>query len=210
MSDPVPTKITRLGELPRDIPPPRDGWPALEARLRESGALSDSRTAAASPPGGSQEITPAVSWRSRRSVAWLGAIAAAVVAVAAGISVDRLILQGGHPHADGQRVAHQPRPATSATGEELPASFITDPRYLAERAALLASLDERLKTLPPQTRQQVLASLATIHRSMQQIQQALGREPANALLQELLIDTYQDEMRVLTAVQEAGTGSGES
>ena len=45
---------------------------------------------------------------------------------------------------------------------------------------------------------------------MQQIQQALGREPTNALLQELLIDTYQDEMRVLTAVQEEGTGSGES
>jgi len=67
-----------------------------------------------------------------------------------------------------------------------------------------------LKSLPPQTRQQVLASLATIHRSMQQIQQALGQEPANALLQELLIDTYQDEMRVLTAVQEEGTGGGES
>jgi len=156
---------------------------------------------------------------SRRFVAWLGAIAAAVVAVAAGVFVDRLILQAEHPNAHGQLVS-QTSPGASppeaagggapATPAELPAAFVRDPHYLAERAALLASLDERLKSLPPQTRQQVLASLATIHRSMQQIQQALGREPTNALLQELLIDTYQDEMRVLTAVQEEGTGGGES
>jgi hypothetical protein len=188
--DTAPTKITRLEELPRDIPPPRDGWPALEARLR---------------------------WGERRSVArrstvWLGAVAATVAAVAAGILVDRVILQAGHADAGRQLTAHQTSAGSSAgeRGAEIPASFITDPRYLAERRALLDSLDERLKSLPPQTRQQVLASLATIHQSMQQIQQALGREPTNALLQGLLIDTYQDEMRVLTAVQEAGTGSGES
>jgi hypothetical protein len=215
MSDPVQTKITRLGELPRDIQPPRDGWPALEARLRESGELRDGGAAPGFAPGGSREGSPggapqiasATSRRTRRSAAWIGAIAAAVAAIAAGIFVDRLILRTGHADAERQRsVASRAR----APGEELPASFITDPHYLAERAALLASLDERLKTLPPQTRQQVLASLATIHQSMQQIQQALGREPANALLQELLIDTYQDEMRVLTAVEEAGTASGES
>jgi len=133
-----------------------------------------------------------------------------VVAVAAGIFVDRLILQARHPNAHGALTAREAAGGGSATPAELPAAFIRDPHYLAERAALLASLDDRLKSLPPQTRQQVLASLATIHRSMQQIQQALGQEPANALLQELLIDTYQDEMRVLTAVQETGSGSGES
>jgi len=242
MSDPASTKITRLSELPRDIPPPRDGWPALEAQLRESGARRDGGTAAGDAldaldardapdapdapdrsrggsPSGSRALADAASRRSWRRAVWLGAIAAAVAAVGAGILVDRLILQAGHPDAHRQLSARQTPAATGpregvgrapAPHEELPASFVTDPRYLAERAALLASLDERLKTLPPQTRQHVLASLATIHQSMQQIQQALGREPANALLQELLIDTYQDEMRVLTAVQEAGTGSGES
>ena len=39
---------------------------------------------------------------------------------------------------------------------------------------------------------------------MKAIQDALGQEPGNALLQELLVNTYQDEMRVLTAVHEAG------
>jgi hypothetical protein len=64
--------------------------------------------------------------------------------------------------------------------------------------------------LPPPTRKKVLQSLTTIHQSMQQIQQALGREPGNALLQELLIDTYQDEMQVLSTVQEASGGAGET
>ena len=40
------------------------------------------------------------------------------------------------------------------------------------------------------------------------VQEALGRDPANALLQELLVNSYQDEMRVLTAVHEAGGASG--
>ena len=53
MSDPAPTKITRLGDLPRDMPPPRDGWPALEARLREVSAQQDSGAAAGGAPGGS-------------------------------------------------------------------------------------------------------------------------------------------------------------
>ncbi|MGH8216951.1 MAG: hypothetical protein ACREUT_00055 [Steroidobacteraceae bacterium] len=199
MSDSAPIKVTRLSELPRDIPPPRDGWPALEARLRWSGARRST---------------------ARRSAVWFAGIAAAVAAVVAGILVDRLFLQTGHPdvqrqlaarHSSGGTIPLAPEAAPPRVARaELPATFITDPRYVAERAALLASLDERLKSLPPQTRQQVLASLATIHRSMQQIQQALGREPANALLQGLLIDTYQDEMRVLTAVQEAGSAGGES
>ena len=33
---------------------------------------------------------------------------------------------------------------------------------------------------------------------------ALGRDPANALLQELLVSSCQEEMRALTAVREAG------
>ena len=35
------------------------------------------------------------------------------------------------------------------------------------------------------------------------LEQELGKDPSNALLQELLINTYQDEMRALTDVHEA-------
>jgi hypothetical protein len=38
---------------------------------------------------------------------------------------------------------------------------------------------------------------------MQDLEAELGKDPSNALLQELLVNTYQDEMRVLTTVHEA-------
>jgi len=57
--------------------------------------------------------------------------------------------------------------------------------------------------LPPPARAKVSASLAAIEKAKQDLEQALGRDPGNALLQELLVNTYQDEMRVLTDVHEA-------
>ncbi len=74
---------------------------------------------------------------------------------------------------------------------------------------MIRDLEAQLKTLPLESQQKVAASLATIRASMKDIQAALGRDPANALLQELLVNSYQDEMRVLTAVHEAsGAGRG--
>jgi hypothetical protein len=53
-----------------------------------------------------------------------------------------------------------------------------------------------------------LSSLQAINDSKRDLERELGKDPSNALLQELLVNTYQDEMRVLTAVHEAGS-SGE-
>jgi hypothetical protein len=82
-------------------------------------------------------------------------------------------------------------------------AYMHDARYTRERAALLSTFNARLATLPPATRAKVLTSLQTIEHSIRDIQDALGRDPSNALLQELLVDTYQDEMRVLTTVDES-------
>ena len=198
MNDPTPSKVRRLSELPRDIAPPHDGWPALEARLRESGMPQ--------PDTGvprDSESKPARRWRPH--VMRIAALAAVLAAVAVGISIDRLILAPGRPTSP-QIAARD----SGGAGVGIPVAYVTDPRYLHEREALLRSLDARLAKLPPSSRQKVLQSLATIQQSMQQIQRALGREPGNALLQELLIDTYQDEMRVLSTVQEASGGGGET
>lgn len=188
MSDPVSSKIRRLGDLPRDIPPPHDGWPALQARLRESG-LPHAHTAP----------------RRRPRAAHVAVLAAVLAAVVVGIAIDRWVLSSGPA----------PRPVMVArdsggAGGGMPVAYLTDPRYLHERAVLLRSLNSRLARLPPPTRKQVLQSLATIEQSMRNIQQALGREPGNALLQELLIDTCQNEMQLLSTVQEASGGSGET
>jgi hypothetical protein len=197
MNEPTPSKVRKLSELSREIPPPRDGWPALEAKLREARApLSE---------GGAQSQSGAAPARRRPRIMGITALAAVLAAVVVGISIDRWMLAPHHPPAvtaatEGSRGA----------SESLPVAYVTDPRYLRERAALLRSLDARLAKLPPPTRTKVLQSLATIHQSMRSIRQALGREPGDALLQELLIDTYQDEMQVLSTVQEASGGSGET
>lgn len=190
MNERVPPRVSRLSDLPREIPPPHDGWPALEARLRESGRPQ--ADAAALP--------------RRPYLMRVAALAAVITAVLIGVSIDRWILSPAHPIPPGAAIQH-----VGGTGEGgMTVAYVTDPRYVREREALLRSLNARLAKLPPPTRQKVLQSLATIHQSMQQIQQALGREPGNALLQELLIDTYQDEMQVLSTVQEASGGAGET
>ena len=188
MNDPAPPKISRLGDLPRDIQPPHDGWPALEAKLRASESPSP------------EQARSARRWQPR--TLQIAGLAAVLAAVALGISIDRWFLSPAAPSATVR--------TDVSTGAGIPVAYVTDPRYLRERAALLRSLDARLAKLPPPTRKKVLASLATIHQSMQELQQALGREPGNALLQELLIDTYQNEMQVLSTVQQASDGSGET
>ena len=83
------------------------------------------------------------------------------------------------------------------------AAYLSDPKFRATRDELVKSLAARLSALPPESRAKVVDSLATIHKSMQDLEAALGKDPTNALLQELLLNTYQDEMRVLTTVHEA-------
>jgi hypothetical protein len=195
MNDPAPPKINRLGEMRRDIPPPHDGWPALAAKLRESGMEEKSTPV--------EHSGQARRWRPR--MMHIASLAAVLAAVVVGISIDRWILSPAPLNGPVAAVSGGGR-AQSA----IPVTYITDPRYLRERAQLLRSLNARLAKLPPASRQKVLNSLATIHQSIQDIQQALGREPGNALLQELLIDSYQNEMQVLSTVQEASGAGGET
>jgi hypothetical protein len=183
-------RVTRLAELPRSIEPGRDLWPSIEARLKE--------TQAAAPAGaGAQPIPP----RLRRArLSWLAA-AAMVVSVAVGVWIGRSLLPG-MPRSAPVGVASSSPPgfaaATDATA--LDAAYVNDPRYQRQRAALLRSLPARLAALPPPAREKVLASLAAIRKAKEDLESALGKDPGNALLQELLVDTYQDEMRALSDV----------
>lgn len=173
-------KVRSLSDLPREVSPGRDLWPQLQSRLIDAQSGNRRRHGALAAA-----LRP------------LAAVAALAVAVAAGISIDRGLLRATHVPAS---------TAERGAGPQAVPAFLADPGYLREREALLRSLDARLANLPPQSRQEVLSSLATIDRSMREIQAALGREPDNELLQELLIDTYQDEMRVLTTVQDVSAG----
>ena len=198
-------KVTTLRELARAIEPGRDLWPAIESRINE--------IQAAAPPAAGVKVIPPHRSGARR--AYL-ALAAMLASVAVGVWIGRSLLPGtGQPGtaqvarvepAAGGQAASQRSPAASAipgAPTALDASYVNDPRYERQRAALLRSLREQLATMTPETRAKVTASLATIEKAKEDLEQALGKDPGNALLQELLINTYQDEMRVLTDVHEA-------
>lgn len=181
-------KLRSLRELPTSIQPPRDLWPQIEARLKAG-------------DGGAPAVEPAS--RPRRvPMRWL-ALAAMLACVTVGVWIGRDLvpLAGGTSAPRSAANLHLSIPGGG--GSAVDAAYVSDPRYQRERAHLVANLQARLDAMPPAARDKVAASLAAIEKAKQDLEQALGKDPSNALLQELLINTYQDEMRALTDVHEA-------
>jgi hypothetical protein len=169
--------VRSLTDLPKDVAPVRDLWPAIAAAI-------ESDRAAAQPAR-----------RGGFGLRFAAGLAASVGLVAVGVWV-------------GARMPVE-APATTAAlanvtaPEAIAAAFAANPRLAAERTRLLGEAEKKLAELPAADRERVAASLAAIRRSMTEIEAALGREPTNALLQELLVTTTQDELRVLSALAEA-------
>ena len=187
MTGPRERSVKSLAELPAAIEPPRDLWPGIEARLK------------AQVPAGGTGLSPA---RARLGqLRWLAA-AAMVASVAVGVWIGRDVVPLSAPAPNlAQATAPQATPAQEAAAVD--AAFVSDPRYARQRAELLQSLQSRLDAMPEPARAKVTASLAAIETAKKDLESALGKDPSNALLQELLINTYQDEMRALTDVHEA-------
>ena len=187
-------KVRSLRALPQAIEPARDLWPHIEARLsqiRAGATAANVRAPLAAPP------------RAAR-MGWLAA-AAMVACVAVGVWIGRSLLPGaGYGGAGGAASTSTPPGYAATTGASaLDAAYVSDPRYARQRAALLRSLPARLAALPPPARAKVMTSLAALRKAKQDLESELGKDPGNALLQELLVNTYQDEMRVLTDVRDA-------
>lgn len=175
-------RVKRLDELAQSLPPARDLWPAISAAI-EAHEIDKQVAATYAAP--------------RRRAFWMPAVgmAAAVALVTIGVLIGR----GIAPVAERQ-VASVP----SENPMVVPAA-LRDANYRKQRDELLVEVDNRLKTMPAAEREKVAASLATLRRSIGEIEAALGRDPANALLQELLVNSCQEEMRALTAVRDSGS-----
>ena len=172
-------RLTRIDELKRDIPPARDLWPAIAA------AIEADKAKAAAPV------------ETRRRSAWWPAagLAASVALVAIGVLIGRGF---GPPVAD-PVVVNAP-----AGNPDVRQAALRDAEYRKQRDQLLVEVQTRLQGMPQAERDKVAASLQTLQRSIADIEAALGRDPANALLQELLVSSCQEEMRALTAVRDSG------
>src|SRR5215469_1456359 len=178
-------KVTSLRELPQSLEPAHDLWPGIESQL--TGIPAAGSAADGTMPG----------HRRAARMRWLAA-AAMVACIATGVWIGRSLLPGSSPGGP---------PANAITQTSIPgvvpttvdAAYLSDPRYRQQRAALVRALQARLAALPPPERDKVTASLKAIEKAKADLEQALGHDPSN----ELLVNTYQDEMRVLTDVHEA-------
>jgi|ERR1700722_11240719 len=187
MTGPKERSVKSLGALPEAIEPRRDLWPEIEARLK-----------AETPPTATVLRSTGTRLGQLR---WLAA-AAMVASVAVGVWIGRDVVPLSAQVPGSGKVIPPQAAAPQQTGA-VDAAFVSDPRYARQRAELLQSLQARLDAMPEQARAKVTASLAAIETAKKDLEGALGKDPSNALLQELLINTYQDEMRALTDVHEA-------
>jgi hypothetical protein len=197
--------------MPRSIAPPRDLWAGIEASIAadRQATAADANAADASAGSRDNTVTALASRRSSGSarqftrLRWLAA-AAVIGALAVGMWIGRTVMPTMHPTGvDENPIAKTSPPKVTDEASALQAAYVSDPKYRAQRAALVKSLEAKVAALPPDSRAKVMSSLEAIRKAKQDLEAALGKDPSNALLQELLVNTYQDEMRVLTTVHEA-------
>ena len=200
--------VTSLRDLPQSIAPPRDLWAGIEASIT---AERKATGADASATSSGSTVTDLAGRRNSSAqhfsrLRWMAA-AAVIAALAVGMWIGRSVLPTTRPTTipgGGTNTTANLPTKVNDGATALQAAYISDPKYREQRAALMKSVEAKIASLPPDSRAKVISSLATIHKSMQDLEAALGKDPSNALLQELLVNTYQDEMRVLTTVHEAG------
>jgi hypothetical protein len=194
----------RLGKLEREISPPRDLWPDIAAELAASPARPEPA------PQHVQRLTrPVRRFDSPRP--WQ--LAAAAVLMVASAAVTYVITQRtfqGQIIAARRAALEQMQPVLPAT----PASFSTATfgyaRLGAEYARTHAELDAQftryLATLPDAERIKVERSLSDLRRAAGELSKQLAEHPSDPLLQELLLSTYQNEIGLLTRVNNAALG----
>lgn len=80
------------------------------------------------------------------------------------------------------------------------AEYILGPDYQDAHNSLRARLDQELDRLSPQARAEVEKNIRSIRAAIDEINEALADEPDNALLQELLLGTYREELSMMMKV----------
>lgn len=79
-------------------------------------------------------------------------------------------------------------------------NYSLGPDYREARGNVEADLDEEIARLSPEARAEVQENLALIRTAIADINKALAGDPDNALLQELLMKSYRDELAVMQGV----------
>jgi hypothetical protein len=172
-----------LHALPQGVEPGRDLWPQIESRLERPGRQRDS---------------------IRGRTAWPWQVAAAILLVAASSLITATWLKRGGD----TPVARAPvAPAAPAAGAyAVPAAFgpthVLSPEYDTARRQLSVMLQQRIGRMPASARQKLEDNLAELRHAAAEINSALAEQPGDPLLEELLLNTYQEELSVLAAANQ--------
>lgn len=79
-------------------------------------------------------------------------------------------------------------------------SYVLGPDYQDARNSLRGRFDEQLERLTREERDNVVKNVDAIRSVIEEINRALSNDPDNALLQELLLSTYQEELSIMMKV----------
>lgn len=178
-----------LASLPREVPPSRDLWPAISAAIGEPAVAVDATQAPRAPMR-----------------LWLQMAAGVLLIIGSSVatyfvmerSIQRDALQARQEVA--RRLMEAPpmpaMPASFAGTEALGAD------YLRTRAALDSEFQKRIADLPPAARTRLQSDLGDLRRAATDIAATLATHPSHPLLQELLLSTYQNELALMSSVNE--------
>ena len=79
-------------------------------------------------------------------------------------------------------------------------SYVRGTDYQDARNSLRGRFDEQLERLTREERDNVVKNVDAIRSVIEEINRALSNDPDNALLQELLLSTYQEELSIMMTV----------
>lgn len=171
--------MAKAARLATDVRPARDLWPGIEQGIR------------------AQSGRPA-----HRRPAWQTAFAraAAVVLLVGGSSgITWYAMKGGDEQSI-PSVADVGPLVFERASADFGGHYSLGPDYTDARRLLTGNLEEQLAVLSPEARQEVLNNMETIRTAIDDINTALADDPDNVLLQQLLLNTYRDELAVMRQV----------
>jgi len=167
--------MARAAKLDASVEPSRDLWPEIATAIN----------------------APARPNRSVWNSVW--AQAAAVLLLVGGSSgVTYLTMKDGSDSAL-PMIGTQELVFTPVSGS-FGSQYSLGPDYQDARRELASRVEERLENLAPETREDVRTNLESIRQAIEDINRALAEEPDSVLLQELLLDTYRDELSLMNKV----------
>ncbi len=175
--------LERARSLPASVPPARELWPGIAAAITEQrvvrGSFGKSRPAQPGP-------------RLARPNWWQA------LGVAAGLVLASTVLIGYLLQPVGPLTSPPPTSGISlATNAAFAAFAESEDDFVKARSELLAALEQRERSISPQTMMIVMDSMRILDESITGISAALEQDPGSARLVELLASAYQREIDLL-------------